>query len=88
MGASGLPYPKLVLCTPVEIPDGASELITVVAGLEAVSLQQQQRSTGRQNNKVSNDLLDDKCSSGNNAVRQKQLLATKVVSSAGNWGQK
>lgn len=59
----------------MEIPDGASELITVVAGLEAVSLQQQQRSTGKENNKVSDDLLDDKCSSQNNAVRQKELLA-------------
>lgn len=73
---SGLPYPKLVLCTPVEVPDGASELITVVAGLEAIPLQQQ-TSTGKQNNKVNNDLLDDKCSSGNIAVREKQLLATE-----------
>lgn len=72
----------------MEISDGASELITVVAGLEAVSLQQQQRSIGKENNKGSNDLLGDKCSSGNNTVRQKQLLATEVFLSAGNWGEK
>lgn len=73
-----LPYPKSVLCTPVEILDGASELITIISGLEAVPLQQQQQhmTTGKENNQVSNDLLNNKCSSENKAVEHKQLWAT------------
>lgn len=35
-----LPYPKLVLGTPVEIPDGAGQFVAVVAWLEAISLGQ------------------------------------------------
>lgn len=82
-----LPYPKPVLCTPVEILDGASKLITIISGLEAVPLQQQQQqhmTTGKENNQVSNDLLDNKCSSDNKAVRHKQLWATGAFMSAGN----
>lgn len=81
-----LPYPKLVLGTPVEIPDGASELVTVITGLEAISLPQQKQhiTTGKENNQVSNDVLDDNCSSETKAVGHKQLWATGGFMSAGD----
>lgn len=33
-----MPYPELVLGTPVEVPDSAGELVAIVARLEAISL--------------------------------------------------
>ncbi len=41
-----LSYPKLVLGAPVEIPDGAGELVAVIAWLEAISLGQRQMTKG------------------------------------------
>lgn len=39
---AGLAYPKLVLGAPVEVPDGARELLAIVAWLEAISLGERQ----------------------------------------------
>lgn len=44
---TGFSYPKLVLSTPVEVPDGAGELVAIVAWLEAISLRRRQMTKGK-----------------------------------------
>lgn len=64
---AGPPYPKLVLGAPVEVPDGAGEVLAIVAWLEAISLGERQMTEEKDNNQVSNDLPDNRCRTENKA---------------------